>query len=82
MTDNNDEHSLVDQVLQDFVSPWQAVAMSNHCTNNEEFSADGIPLGVESDIQHLDLARIAHHRSTTDADASALTGCASSADST
>ncbi len=64
MTDNNnDEHSLVDQAPQDFVSPWQAVATSRHSTNNEEFGPGDVPLGVESDIQHLDLANISHHSS-------------------
>ncbi len=68
MTDNNDEHSSVDQVPQDFVSPWQVVTTSHASTSNEELSADDIPLGVESDIQHLDIACVSHHPSTADAE--------------
>ncbi len=53
MDNNNDEHGLVDQVLQDFVNPWQAADLEESNAEAAPFDDDGIPLGVESDVQHL-----------------------------
>lgn len=56
MSDNNkDEHSLVDQVPQDFVSPVKIAMPTAASVDGESLAADDVYLGVESDIQHVDL---------------------------
>ncbi|MBL1432438.1 MAG: hypothetical protein COB94_003190 [Gammaproteobacteria bacterium] len=55
MTDNNDEYGMVDQVPQDFVNPVQVAATISRVMGNEQMDFEDIPLGVESDVQHVDL---------------------------
>ncbi len=58
MNDNNDEHTLVDHVQQDASLPWQIAEPKRESLATEQSSStvgEEVPLGVESDIQHLHL---------------------------
>lgn len=57
MIDDSDEHGTIHQVPQDLIEIWQyddaekvEATMAHPSVHGEE-----IPLGVESDIQHLEL---------------------------
>lgn len=52
---DNDEHSMIDQVPQDFVNPWQFATLGQGSTDVASSDDYDIPLGVESDIQHLEI---------------------------
>lgn len=52
---NNDEHSLIDQVPQDFVNPADLKSATTNIAKELSAAVDDVPLGVESDVQHLDL---------------------------
>ncbi|PCH61647.1 MAG: hypothetical protein COC05_00435 [Gammaproteobacteria bacterium] len=52
---SKDEHSMIDQVPQDFLNPWQLATPGQGSINVAPPHDDDIPLGVESDVQHLEI---------------------------
>lgn len=50
---HKDEHSLIENVAADSLNPWRELHVEPPRPTGDEGQYGEVPLGVESDIQHL-----------------------------